>query len=165
MDYETKKKVEEVIDYDGKFGLKDKCIDLIECELAKIFNCDINKTYFKQAVSGSGNELLKIDSMKSSSLLAFLFFQNVNKELKIKIKDEYYSIVKFEFKNKVFNGPSNIDVVLENEKSILFVECKFTEYLTPSTVDIRKPYQGNKLFKQLINSDGKEIVSLIENNR
>ena len=96
----------------------------------------INK--FKMACSGTGDELKKITTLHSSSLCALLFFFNVdNKKLIFPSLNKYeFTESYFEFQNKVIGYPSNIDVVLlgkniENgNKVILFLESKFSEYIT-----------------------------------
>lgn len=87
---------------------------------------------YQQAVSGSGQEKDKITTLHSSSLLALLCFSNVSKYNCLKINGIEYDQVWFEVKNKVFDKPSNIDVVLGNSKTqdLLFLESKFTEYLS-----------------------------------
>ena len=86
------------------------------------------KKQFKQAISGDGNELLKMDAVKSSSLCALLFFYNVgkDKEHQLIINGITYTKSFFEYKNKVYQKPSNMDVVLTNDDGdVLFIECKF----------------------------------------
>ena len=86
---------------------------------------------FAQAISGDGNELMKMDAAKSSSLCSLLFFYNLADEdgRRLTIEGITYTRSFFEYKNKVYRNPSNMDVVLTNaEGDILFVECKFSEY-------------------------------------
>lgn len=101
---------------------------------------------FEAATGGNGNEKQKILTLHSSSLLAFLCFNDIaNHPIKID-RTAYndgtvyndvtvYNEVMFEVKNNVINEsgtPSNIDVLLmgENRKKLLFLESKFTEYLS-----------------------------------
>ena len=88
---------------------------------------------FSQAVSGSGQEKDKIATLHSSSLLALLCFSGVSNSNRIEIDGIEYDEVWFEIKNKVFDNPSNIDIVLVNSitQDLLFLESKFTEYLSP----------------------------------
>ena len=109
--------------------------------LSKIFDLTITpemRELFKAATSGDGDERSKIVTLHSSSLLAFLcFFDVSNHPITIdKIDKTVYNEVMFEVKNDVINAslgkPSNIDVLLmgENRKKLLFLESKFTEYLS-----------------------------------
>ena len=105
-------------------------------------NEELFKDKFYMTVSGSGDEgsgeqNAKILEAHSSSLLSLLFFYNVDKKgITIKCNDEdiHFNKSYFEFKNKVIEYPSNMDVVLLSEKDnvILFLESKFTEYLSIS---------------------------------
>lgn len=113
--------------------------------LSKIFDLTITpemRELFKAATSGDGDERSKIVTLHSSSLLAFLcFFDVSNHPITIdKIDKTVYNEVMFEVKNDVINAslgkPSNIDVLLmgENRKKLLFLESKFTEYLSGGKV-------------------------------
>lgn len=94
---------------------------------------------FEAAKSGNGNEKQKILTLHSSSLLAFLCFNDVANH-PITIDKTEYNEVMFEVKNDVIDAslgkPSNIDVLLmgENRKKLLFLESKFTEYLSGEKV-------------------------------
>lgn len=127
-----------------------------------------------QACGGSGQEVMKIATMHSSSLCALLFFYNVsdNNKLIIKLcngKTYEFNQSLFEFQNVVIEGglPSNIDVVLVGRESVdgntddatpvvLFLESKFSEYYThrSSYIDISNAYLNNVY--------GKEIYELLE---
>ena len=93
---------------------------------------------FEMSCSGTGGELKKITTLHSSSLCALLFFFNVDTmPLKMRgLENCEFTQSFFEFKNKVIRYPSNIDVVLlgknkiTNKKVILFLESKFSEYIT-----------------------------------
>ena len=105
---------------------------------------------FEAATGGNGNEKQKILTLHSSSLLAFLCFNDIaNHPITIDgiVYDDgtvyndgtVYDEVMFEVKNNVINnspGKSNIDVLLmgENRKKLLFLESKFTEYLSGGKV-------------------------------
>lgn len=87
---------------------------------------------FNESISGDGDELSKNNALHSSSLCALLCFYNI-KNKPIEYKGIKYDDVFFEFKNKVIRNPSNMDVVLtgkdkEGKDSILFIECKFSEF-------------------------------------
>lgn len=109
---------------------------------------------FNQAVSGGGHEWTRITRLHSSSLLPFLLFSQISELKPIKIEVacgqvEEFSKVRFEVRNWLeFKDryPSNIDVVLENDDVILFLESKFTEYLTRGQkVEISYSRYGNRL--------------------
>lgn len=109
-----------------------------------------------EACSGNGGEGAKITALHSSSLCALLFFYNVSEDnhLEIdRIPDYEFVDSVFEFKNKVIGYPSNIDVVLlgrkkskRNEKIILFLESKFSEYITGITTKNSKYKIGKSYF-------------------
>lgn len=110
--------------------------------LSKIFDLTVTtkmRELFKAATSGDGDERSKIVTLHSSSLLAFLCFYDVSNH-PITIDETQYNEVMFEVKNDVINAslgkPSNIDVLLmgENRKKLLFLESKFTEYLSGGKV-------------------------------
>ena len=90
------------------------------------------KKAFEMAVRGDGQEGKRITVMHSSSLCALLCFYKVDEHHPIRIRDIEYDKVFFEVQNEVFDNPSNIDVVLVSSKgkSILFLESKFSEYLS-----------------------------------
>jgi len=97
---------------------------------------NLDKKLFNMAVNGDGQELRKICTLHSSSLLAFLFFSGVSEKNTLSIKGIEYDKCFFEIQNKVFpnskstDKPSNVDVVLYSTRSkqLLFIESKFTEY-------------------------------------
>ena len=110
---------------------------------------------FEAAKSGNGNEKQKILTLHSSSLLAFLCFNDVaNHPIIIdKIDETVYNEVMFEVKNNVINnspGKSNIDVLLmgENRKKLLFLESKFTEYLSGGKVTL-SPHRYEEFYSML----------------
>lgn len=106
--------------------------------LVDIFRLDrdtVLEKYFAEAISGDGDESSKILTLHSSSLLAFLCFSNI-RITPISIQGTEYVEVMFEVKNDVIHPslgkPSNMDVLLLNKdrSEILFLESKFTEYLS-----------------------------------
>lgn len=106
--------------------------------LSKIFDLTITpemRELFKSATGGDGDEKSKILTLHSSSLLAFLSFFDVSNH-PITIDKRQYNEAMFEVKNDVIDAslgkPSNIDVLLmgENRKRLMFLESKFTEYLS-----------------------------------
>lgn len=111
-------------------------------------NPDVFEKKLEQSISGDGGELSKNNALHSSSLCSLLLFYNVseNNPFYVTFKDgtiHTYTKVYFEIKNKVIRNPSNMDVVLVNEKTkeILFIECKFSEYLAHSNnYKLKKSY-------------------------
>lgn len=108
---------------------------------------------FKMACSGTGDELKKITTLHSSSLCALLFFFDVD-ERPLKLHDVEFTKSFFEFKNKVIGYPSNIDVVLlgrnlkTNKKVLLFLESKFSEYITGINKANSQYEIGSSYFKE-----------------
>lgn len=110
---------------------------------------------FEAAKSGNGNEKQKILTLHSSSLLAFLCFNDIANH-PIKIDGTVYNEVMFEVKNNVINEsgtPSNIDVLLmgDNRKKLLFLESKFTEYLSGGYVTLSNKYRDLYIKLQKLN--------------
>ena len=119
---------------------------------------------FEAATGGNGNEKQKILTLHSSSLLAFLCFNDIaNHPITIDgiVYDDgtvyndgtVYDEVMFEVKNNVINnspGKSNIDVLLmgENRKKLLFLESKFTEYLSGGKVKL-SPHRYEEFYSML----------------
>lgn len=112
---------------------------------------------FNQACSGSGQEKKKISILRSSSLCALLFFnniENVNIILNIEDKQIIFDKAFFEIKNNVISNPSNIDVVLisSKQKKILYLESKYSEYyLSCGCKNISKSYLSNEIAKKVYN--------------
>lgn len=110
---------------------------------------------FETATGGNGNEKQKILTLHSSSLLAFLCFNDIaNHPIKIDgTVNTVYNEVMFEVKNNVINnspGKSNIDVLLmgDNRKKLLFLESKFTEYLSGGKVTL-SPHRYEEFYSIL----------------
>lgn len=154
LDFEVAKKGVTDPSYEIAFSNK-TLIDFVGDKIALSFDINKNKDTFakkfQMACSGSGDELKKITTLHSSSLCALLFFFNVdNKKLIIPSLSEYeFTESYFEFQNKVIRSPSNIDVVLlgknikTGKKVILFLESKFSEYITGT----KKTKVGKSYFK------------------
>ena len=138
------------------------------------YNFDIFKKKLAQSISGDGQELSKINALHSSSLCALLMFYNINEETKttFTVDGHKYTSSFFEVKNDVISSPSNMDVVLTNEKTkeILFIECKFSEYLSKNKKyklpEGYKKYYKDKYFgdidfeKDIVFPDGlKQLVA------
>lgn len=127
-----------------KKNIKKDDFSLISKEIKSIFNldCPCYEKMFNEACLGQGQEYKEIMRLHSSSLCAFLFFSNISKENKLVLElegqnIEFHSVI-FEYKNKVINYPSNIDIVLignnlsTKKDVIFFLESKFSEYLKTS---------------------------------
>lgn len=101
---------------------------------------------YEQAVSGNGQEEQKINRLHSSALLSLLAFYSVSKENPITFelngKEVVFTNVEFEHKNGVgkdekgMGHNSNMDITLydgdelKSSENVLFLESKFSEYLT-----------------------------------
>lgn len=116
----------------------------------------INEKTFREATNGDGHEWKRITRLHSSSLLALLMFSQISETHRLVIhingRDEEFSDVRFEVKNWIEDNdthPSNMDVVLSNNTTILFIESKFTEYLCCSreSDDISEERYGKRFQK------------------
>ena len=98
----------------------------------------------------------RITTIHSSALAALLCFHNisVNNPLSININGKTYAFVKaeIEYPNKCMEkgGRSRIDVALfsEDEKVVLFMEAKFSEYLSSVCKEISSQYKEEQLFRK-----------------
>ncbi len=145
--------------YEFEFADKDSASFVSE-SLANNFGIEKEKDVFikkfEMSCSGTGGELKKITTLHSSSLCALLFFFNVdNMPLKMRgLENCEFTQSFFEFKNKVIRYPSNIDVFLlgknkiTNKKVILFLESKFSEYITGINKKDTKYKIGKAYFKE-----------------
>ena len=88
---------------------------------------------------GQGTEILKMNSLQSSSLLSLLFFYPLYGESNkvLIIENTPYNKCFFEIKNRVIKFPSCIDIVLwsEKKKKLLYLESKFSEYTDVTNKD------------------------------
>lgn len=110
---------------------KDTCETLMT--IFEIKNRGFVKKY-NEATNGEGKEATRILTLHSSALLALLTFGNIADNKPLWIDNVEYTECWFEIKNRVFYKPSSIDVVLRSKDgNILFLESKFTEYLTASS--------------------------------
>ena len=110
--------------------------------LCETFDIKSNKCdkLFLQATNGKGQEYNRILTLHSSALIAILCFHNVC-ENPISIDDEIYNQCWFEVRNSVYGSASSVDVVLKSESgNLLFLESKFTEYLSPDVPEIKMAY-------------------------
>ena len=123
------------------------------------------KKKYAMVMNGDGHERKRILQSNSSALLGLLMFYNVERNnLKININgtditfDESY----FEWKNPVYNRPSNMDIVLYSNESnvLLFVESKFLEYIRDVSI------MSNKISSEYLNREySKDIYnSIFDNN-
>ena len=143
--------------YEFEFAGK-SFFDFIGEAIADNFGINDKKLFvekFNMACSGTGEEINKITTLHSSSLCSLLFFFNVTESHPIRLPglDNYvFTDSYFEYKNKVIGFPSNIDVVLlgKNERTkenvILFLESKFSEYITGVTKANKKYEIGKSYF-------------------
>lgn len=100
---------------------------------------------YAQATQGKGKELKRITTLHSSSLLGLLTFFKVSENSPIWIKGIKYNKACFEVESRVFDSNSSIDVMLvsADEKTLLFLELKFTEFLSPT----RRLWLSDKYFE------------------
>ena len=122
---------------------------------------------YEQAVSGNGQEEQKINRLHSSALLSLLAFYSVSKENPITFelngKEVVFTNVEFEHKNGVgkdekgMEHNSNMDIMLydgdtlDSSKNVLFLESKFSEYLTlGQKKDISNTVYGD-IYRMLFN--------------
>ena len=141
-------------------------LKLLKCEtLIKLFglkNPELFKKKYNQVIDGDGQEWKRITVLHSSSLAALLFFYAIDEyPLELTLEDKSYTFYNsyFEVKTVVCGShKSNMDVVLEGKnkngkKVLLFLECKFSEYLksgkyTGISCDVySKKYEELGLFK------------------
>ena len=127
--------------------------DIVAKQLIDIFGIkekDIFLDKFKEVCSGSGGEGSKITTLHSSSLCAFLFFFKVSTKNPLKLPinggEVEFDEVHFEYQNTVIKGASNVDIVLigkdeEGKDIILFLESKFSEYLSGGQANISLKYK------------------------
>ena len=119
--------------------------------LRRIFKVDVSdwKEKFDEVTLGAGKEIKRILTLHSSALLVLLCFSHVSEENPLFIDGIKYTERWFEVRNKVFNKPSCIDVVLRSkDDDVLFIESKFTEYLDDKSPDIKMAYFD--IYKQLL---------------
>lgn len=115
---------------------------------------DNAKCLFHDAVCGSGNEWMEINQLNSSALLSFLCFHRVSPECHITIEGEKYYSVMFEVKSPLgkkgrSHPVSNMDVVLLNDNSALFLESKFSEYITSKEKKVEVSSYYTEYYKEV----------------
>lgn len=136
-------------------------------DLACIFGLDwkIFADKYLQATSGDGQEERRIRTLHSSSLLCLLCFYGVSEERPLNLivegRQVRFTSSQFEVKNPVGTDEtgkehnSNMDVVLygkdsqNGKKVILFLESKFSEYLTWGKYSGISNHVYRKIYAQL----------------
>lgn len=173
--------------YNDKYFFDENVLAL---KYAEIFGIEPNNNWFeafKITTEGQGDEIRKINSLISSSLLSLLAFHKLfrnNTDLRLEVKlPGYKDAVKFdkclfEVRNRVITLPSCVDVALYSTESdvLLFLESKFTEFFSihkkktygKGYIDLYTKYLsdvlGNCLTIGKVKSKQKEMLSL-ETNR
>ncbi len=169
----------------GKHSQKSLSIKSIDAgqDLACIFGLDwtVFADKYLQATSGDGQEARRIRTLHSSSLLCLLCFYGVSEERPLNLivdgRQVRFTSSQFEVKNPVGtdeNGrehESNMDVVLygkdslTGKKVILFLESKFSEYLTWGKYSGISNHVYRKIYAQLCHGGVLERMGLkYENN-
>lgn len=113
-------------------SLKKAVVEKQFARLKSAFNLSDDKQSFARfKMATSGVEWKEINQLNSSALLAFLFFYRIGNGNSITIHDiGEFNNVYFEIKSPLkIHAKSNMDVVLTNDDTVLFLESKFTEYL------------------------------------
>lgn len=114
---------------------------------------------FRIVTNGVGNEMAKINSVISSSLLSLLVFyklfnnesDEISLHLKLNNRDYIFTQALFEVRNKVIGYPSCVDVVLKaTDGTLLFLESKFTEYIDEIATSKSYGVGYCPLYKQLV---------------
>lgn len=147
-------------------------------DLACIFGLDwkIFADKYLQATSGDGQEARRIRTLHSSSLLCLLCFYGVSEERPLNLivegRQVRFTSSLFEVKNPVGTDEtgkehnSNMDVVLygkdsqNGKKVILFLESKFSEYLTWGKYSGISNHVYRKIYAQLSHNGVLERMGL-----
>ena len=147
-------------------------------DLACIFGLDwkIFADKYLQATSGDGQEARRIRTLHSSSLLCLLCFYGVSEERPLNLivegRQVRFTSSQFEVKNPVGTDEtgkehnSNMDVVLygkdsqNGKKVILFLESKFSEYLTWGKYSGISNHVYRKIYAQLSHNGVLERMGL-----
>ena len=154
------------LDRISKRSLRIKNVDKGQ-DLACVFGLDpkLFAEKYLQAISGDGQEARRIRTLHSSSLLCLLCFYGVSEERPLNLnlggRQVRFTSSQFEVKNLVGTDEtgreheSNMDVVLTGEDArtgervILFLESKFSEYLTWGKYSGISNYVYEKTYAQL----------------
>lgn len=147
------------------------------------FNCDNLKDVFgindplfdvkyNMAISGDGQEAKKIKTLHSSSLVSLLTFYSVSESnpmfFEINGREERFTYSAFEVKNEVEHGSgnySNMDVVLYGDEMLLYLESKFSEYLTHNSIEVKKTDYYDKIYARLSDALQKAHVCLKDDDK
>ena len=124
--------------------------------------------HIKMFDDASGSELkdkivpAKAKAIDSSSILSYNFLRHINEECTLEIDDIKYNKVIFEVQLKTLQTsrmPANIDAALisEDEKTVLFIESKFLEFLRNDSDTLSKSYKEKKNYFD----DNKEVENLL----
>ena len=141
-----------------------KALDYIK----KKFDVAISESLANDALYGNGNEIKSVYSGNSSALQALLVFSQVSETNPLVIDGIKYTEVHFEYKNKVINYPSSLDVVLLDgregeERNCLCIESKYSEYFNSGKNLVVGPSylskDQNGYYKKL-NLSAKELIGL-----
>lgn len=97
-------------------------------------NKEVFTDAFNAVTNGKGQELKRITTLHSSSLLGLLMFWRVSENHPLMIDGVWYTKVFFELESPVFGSNSSIDAlfVSEDKSKVLYLELKFTEFLSQS---------------------------------
>ena len=123
------------------------------CNVFGLTQNEVLENLFDAATSGDGNEKSRILTLHSSSLLTFLHFSCI-KMHPITILGTEYVDVMFEVKNDVINNhgnPSNMDILLldKSQRKLLFLESKFTEYISGGRAYFSNPKKYGEFYDTL----------------
>ena len=175
------------VKWDGKMK-KDELMEDEKKALYEVFKFkdkEIFENKFDQAVSGGGHEWTRITTLHSSSLLALLCFYSISEHnpLIIDISENKsgkkiecaFTKSYFERKNKVGEDEigkahySNMDIVLsgttsDDKKVVLFLESKFSEYLSSGKNDKISAKVYDEIYKKL-DQPIRELVFTKESNK
>ena len=134
--------------------------------------CEMGKEHVEMFEKGNGSELqdqpAKAKAIDSSSMLSYNFFSWIDKTHTLTLNNTIYNKVFFEVKLATLETrgfPANMDIVLvsEDNKTALFIESKFTEYLESTTRELSASYKDkSKYFDD--NEQIDDIVSFIGQN-
>lgn len=121
-----------------------------------ISNPELFKSKYCEAVSGNGQEWRRITTLHSSSLIALLCFYNVTSDHPLSFLGYTFTASYFEVKTDVPKSkPSNMDIVLRGKddktgrKVVLFLESKFSEYLSTGKYDCISSEVYGDTYKEL----------------
>lgn len=113
-----------------------------------IFGGQMSERFQDMFDEGSGGELhSKAEAVHSSSMLSYNFFHWIDEKHPFEWDEVKYTQVFFEIKMKTIIGspaPANMDVVLidKDNKHILFIESKFTEYTKTEKFNLSESYRN-----------------------